>query len=95
MNYHNTTHSTGSELAGYEAKAANQEDVILKMFDNLGVGCTPSDVQTMALPNAPITSVRRAMTNLTDAGKLTKTTNQRMGGWGRPEYVWKRTTNHT
>jgi len=37
----------------------------------------------------PITSVRRALTNLTDAGDLVKTDKQVKGPYGRPEFIWK------
>jgi hypothetical protein len=37
----------------------------------------------------PITSIRRALTNLTEQGLLVKTDLQRMGAKGKPEYIWK------
>jgi hypothetical protein len=41
----------------------------------------------------PITSIRRAMTNLTDAGFLEKTDHKRKGPKGKAEYIWKVKSN--
>jgi hypothetical protein len=88
--YHNTTDSTGSELRDYEDKAKGQDELIMEFFMQNSGGFTPSFIQQKVLPQAPITSVRRAMTNLTNRGKLRKTELQVQGPYGRPEYVWKR-----
>ena len=91
MTYHNTTHSTGKKLGEYRAKAMTQEDKILQWFDkNYLSGWTPSEIQYFVLPDAPLTSARRGMTNLTNEGKLIKTDRQKKGRYGRPEYTWKR-----
>ena len=37
----------------------------------------------------PITSVRRAITNLTNSRFLIKTTKSRKGALGKKEYIWK------
>ena len=92
MSYYNTTESSGSELRGYRKKALTQNELITEFFAMTGAMHTPSQVQYSLLPNAPITSVRRAMTTLTDEGILVKTTIQRLGPYRRPEYVWKLAT---
>jgi len=89
MSYHNTTETTGPDLQEYEAKAIGQEDLILDYFNNTTSGHTPSHIQSVLLPRSPITSVRRAITNLTNAGKLVKTDTQCNGPFNRPEFVWK------
>ena len=94
MSYHNTTHSTGPDLIRYEAKAISQEDLIMNWFEAVGGRRTPSEIQSRLLPLAPITSVRRALTNLTNASKLVKTTEQRQGPFGRPEYCWRLPDTH-
>ena len=50
---------------------------------------TPSAIRRMVLPDAPLTSVRRAMTNLTKDGLLEKTELKAEGIYGRPEHFWK------
>ena len=89
MTYHNTLAHEGDQLRDYEQKAMTQDDRILNFFDGNRTGYTPSVVQKHALPNAPLTSVRRSMNTLTKQGKLIKTDEQRMGPYGRPETVWR------
>ena len=88
--YHNTTESTGHQLRRYQGKAKSQEDQILEWFKTYGRQATPSKLCKLIYYNrVPITSVRRAFTNLTVAGKLTKTNRQKKGPYGRPEFLWK------
>ena len=50
---------------------------------------TPNEVLNYAFGNKiPITSVRRAMTDLTNDGKLIKTKFKRLGSFGRMVYTW-------
>jgi hypothetical protein len=89
MTYFNTTSESGSKLQKYRVKAQNQDDLVLEFFEkNYPAGWTPSEVHRYALPAAPITSVRRSITTLTEAGKLDKTMNKRKGVYGRPEHIW-------
>jgi len=53
---------------------------------------TPSQVMNWLrddLGNPPLTSIRRAMSNLSTRGLLVKTNKQHPGLYGRPEYYWK------
>ena len=88
MSYFNKTSETGERLVEYRLKASSQDELILEMFMN-GELYSPSQVQAAVLPNAPITSVRRAITNLTTIGKLVKTGRKVRGLYNRPEYCWK------
>jgi len=93
MSYYNTTHVVGSQKAQYQSQAAAQEVYILKFFKARPAQLfTPSDVLdylvTVLGSTAPITSVRRAITNLTSAGALLKTKHQKTGPYNRPEYCW-------
>lgn len=88
--YHNTTHSTDSDLRRFETKAQSQEELIERFMRDVGHPMAPSEVQrALHLDRVPITSIRRAMTNLTKAGILEKTVIQVTGPFGRPEYRWK------
>ena len=88
--YFNTTHSTKPDLAKYEAKAKDQESRILAFFQRVGKPYRPSELWAVVFSKTvPLTSVRRGLTNLTTAGHLVKTSYQRKGLYGRPEYYWK------
>ena len=86
--YYNTTNETGDTLQDYRAKTQTQDEVVMNLFLD-GYDYSPSQVQQRVLPNAPITSVRRSITNLTAEGRLTKTGRQVQGLYGRPEYCWR------
>lgn len=90
--YYNTTHLTGEELKQAWKDAETQEQQILILFrkyhDRL---FTPFEVLDRVYPNGdvPITSVRRAITNLTECRALLKTEVQRDGPYGKPSYCWR------
>jgi predicted HTH transcriptional regulator len=85
--FHNTTNESGNQLQIFTQKAENQDQKILSlmmMYKEL----SPSDVWKY-YNNMPITSVRRALSNLTKKGYLEKTDKKKIGIYGRDEYVWK------
>lgn len=87
--FYNTTHETGATLHQFRAAAERQEDVILRFFQaHPGELFTPSEINARVLPGAEITSVRRAMTNLTTWKRLVMTAVKRRGPRGRPETCW-------
>ncbi len=87
--YYNTTKQIGARLAEYQEKAACQEAMICDHFMHHGGEWSPSEIHRAVLPFAPLTSVRRAMTSMSNAGVLSKTGNQKEGPFGRPEGTWK------
>jgi len=89
--YHNTTDSSGQTLIEYNQKAETQEQKILQFFqENRGSFFTPSEIHEYTYSrNTPLTSIRRAISNLTRQGFLIKTTEQRQGYYDRPEYIWR------
>ena len=89
--YHNTTESTGEELKTYRKKALTQEQKILEYLKQDPYRpITPSAaVRWIFKDSVPITSVRRALTELTNDGELVKTTAQTKGPYGRPEFIWR------
>jgi hypothetical protein len=90
--FYNTCSLTGENLVEANEKAKSQEQKILNLFlAGDGNGYTPSDVlvKTPGLNGAPITSVRRAMANLTKDLHLVKTDEMRDGIYGKPEHIWK------
>lgn len=105
MSYHQTTPLDPHSLRAAVVQAANQEAAVLAIFQRLRRALTPSDVWAITakarkdagLPLWPLTSIRRALTDLADERrKLVKTTNLRMGPLGRPEHHWSlRSTRRT
>ena len=98
MSYHNTLAHEQPLLGEYQQKAMSQDEIILEFirkYDNYPEDCiyfsgyTPSDIQSLALHEAPLTSVRRSMNTLTKQGKLIKTDETHMGPYGRPETIWR------
>ncbi len=93
--YHNTTNSSGDELLRYDAKAKSQEGKILHWLEEgAGLGLkgpyAPSMIRKLCFANqVPLTSVRRALSNLTEARQLVKTDTQKRGPYGRPEHTWR------
>jgi Fe2+ or Zn2+ uptake regulation protein len=85
--YYNTTNESEEQLNMFKGKATKQENEILQLFKK-DTFLSPSDVQK-EFQNYPLTSVRRAITNLTIAGFLEKTAEKRPGIYGRNECVWK------
>jgi hypothetical protein len=85
--YYNTTNESAEQLKMFKGKATKQENEILQLFKRDSF-LSPSDVQK-EFQNYPLTSVRRAITNLTIAGLLEKTADKRPGIYGRNECVWK------
>jgi len=92
--YYNTNHLAGAELGKAELFAKGQEADILKFFRaRPGQLLTPEDASAAVSSRTPLTSVRRAMTNLTIKGLLTKTERMRCGKYGKPIHFWSLTKN--
>jgi predicted ArsR family transcriptional regulator len=90
MSYYNTTSAQGDLLKSYRMKASTQEDLILDCAMSHGCSFASSEAQLSVFQNkVPLTSVRRAITNLTKYGALEKTDKQSQGPYGRPEHKWR------
>ena len=94
--YHNTTSSSGEQLNRFEGKAKSQEERILEWIKRCpSFLMSPSDVRKYVFNSEiPLTSVRRALTNLTTSLDLVKTDQQLNGPYGRPEYLWRLADKH-
>ena len=102
MSYHNTTNQTGEQLDIFSVAAKSQDEIVLTFFSNYpNHDFSPSKLHEYLIKyqlinkDTPLTSIRRALTNLTVAGKLTKTNRTVISRYGRSEYVWqlKKETN--
>lgn len=90
MSFYNTIREEGTELAQSQRQASAQEVRILTFFeDRPWQGFSPFQIQRLVLPECPITSVRRAITNLTKAGKLEKTDVMLKERYGKRNHYWK------
>ena len=87
--YHNTTHEQPEHCQEYEATAQAQEQQIMEYFKRVDSPQSPSEVWLALEMTGPITSARRAMTNLTKKGLLARTAVKIMGLYNRREHCWK------
>ena len=94
MSYYNTTHQSGAQVLRYRRQAQTQDQQLLEFFEaNPRQLYTPSELLLFVFESAvPITSVRRAVSTLTERGQLVKTDRQKPGPYGRPEYAWRLAT---
>lgn len=95
-NWFNTICFEGSDLLGEIDRCNKQQDAIYQVFkQNPGVLLTPFQVLKICIyleavgKNTPVTSIRRAMTNLTEAGLLVKTDQKIIEEYGKPNFQWK------
>lgn len=91
--FYNTIYYRADELKKAWADAKRQEDLVLYIFkQNPFKKYSPSDIweflQYTCDFKGPITSIRRAMTDLTSEGELTMLEEQKEGLWGKPEHLW-------
>lgn len=89
-NYYNTNNESGDTLKKSVSKAKNQEEAILAIFQSYGK-LTASECWQIFDPNGniPITSVRRAITNLYHDLQIAKTEEMKQGIYGKKEHVYR------
>ena len=90
--FYNTIHESGDKLRESIQKAETQEEKVHAFFKSFPDNSfTPFDIMYVGIfdDNVPITSIRRAITNLEKKDILEKTTEQREGGYGKVNYCWK------
>ena len=91
--YYNTNHETGLTLSTSWIKSAQQDELILRLFmDNTNETFKPDEILHLCEvceKNWPITSIRRAISTLTNQGKLAKTNELREGKYGKKTHTWK------
>ena len=92
IHFHNSIGLAGDELARAITQAKTQEERIVFLFELHGVSMTPAEMHTAYIkyyPECPITSIRRAMSNLTKLGRLQKTEQKVKGKYHIVNYRWK------
>ena len=88
MTFFNTIGENQDELSSSISKCKTQEAKILKCFHYYETSLSPSMVLKMTGLKCPITSIRRAMTNLSNEGKLIKTNEKIKGLYDKLEHLW-------
>jgi Fe2+ or Zn2+ uptake regulation protein len=91
--FHNTTNESGQLLMDFITKATKQNEIIKDFFAwNYHGKFTASMVHDHLAKSGydkwPLTSVRRAMTDLAKTGILDKLEEKREGPYGRPEHFY-------
>src|SRR5690349_17379319 len=86
--YFNTNRESGHVLANSHGQARLQRLQVLAWFQQHPSGCfAPHQIPMPA--DTPLTSVRRAVTNLTEQGLLEKTDRMVQGTYGKNVHCWK------
>ena len=89
--YHNTNNLQSDDLKISIEKCKTQEEVIYNIFRNQ-IRLTPSKAWTIyekaTNKNVPITSIRRAISNLSKQNLLYKTEQTKRGIFGKPEHEY-------
>lgn len=95
--YHQTTALTGIDPQTEELNAYSQEQIVLGMYYIQSKPMTANDVfgiwshklQAIGRPVPPITSVRRALSNLKTQGLLAIQTTHKPGSYGKPVHFYE------
>jgi Fe2+ or Zn2+ uptake regulation protein len=89
LSYYNTNKETGNTLSNSRYRAKSQEEIILSIFRE-GDLLSPDEVLNICNTenNYLLTSIRRALTNLTNKGLLIKNNVFKIGGYGKKTHTW-------
>jgi hypothetical protein len=89
MSYFNTTNIVNPLLKNLENKAQSQEKKVLHIFRKSIKGLTASEIfRQYPERNTPLTSIRRAISNLHNDKLLERTPHKRVGIYGRTEFIY-------
>lgn len=89
--FYNTIELAGKELLQAEENSLSQERKIMRHFLMRGhrYEKSPSGIRRLCFnQDVPLTSVRRAITSLTNRGDLVKLPAVVTGPYGKPEHLW-------
>lgn len=96
MSYYNTNKETGTTLENSKRRAISQEDVIMSLFRE-GDLLSPDEVLNICNEEKSylLTSIRRALTNLTTKGLLVKNDVFKIGRYGKKTHTWSLSKEET
>ena len=90
MTYYATVPASQTELRQYRSEASDQDAKVLAFFranpDRL---FTQERIHALVMPNAPRSSVCRAVNTLTRTGRLEKTATLYLSSQGRRVHTWR------
>ncbi len=89
--FHNTINASGDTLVAHTITCKSQEERILAIFKETHKKMTPFEVHhkySKLYKEVPITSIRRAISNLTEENKLIKLPFMRPEKYGKPNFEW-------
>ena len=90
--FFNTIALEGAELKKAKEQTGLQDRRVLGLFEFYGVKFTPFKIHELYENHyglTPVTSIRRSITSLTDAGKLVKTKEFKMERYGKRNHYWE------
>lgn len=97
MSYFNTTNLKGPQLDKEVVNAKNQVEAIKMIYRKTKYPMSPSEVERayrlMTHKRISINSIRRAISDLTRQGFLSKLNKKKEGPWGKPEHYWELNLN--
>jgi len=91
--FYNTNDTRQPELSLAWKRTENQKEIVKKIFNSNLQGLTAFEAWKIFLtykPNGLITSVRRAVSDLTEEGYLIMTPDKRIGGYGSANFIYKK-----
>ena len=86
--FYNTINEVSSVLVTSHSNTRTQEAIILDCFKSAKEPLSPSMVHFLTKLKCPITSIRRAMSDLSKDGKLVKLEQFTIGKFGKKEHLW-------
>ena len=89
--YYNTLNESAKDVKTSETKAKKQKDQIFAIYRHTLRPMTPAEIWEnygFKNSNVPLTSIRRAITNLEAEGLLKKTDIQKPGVYGKMNHCW-------
>lgn len=93
MKHYHDTGTAGDQVIEYEGKAAQQDEAVLTILKlYYPESLSPTEVHAIYIKtgrDCPVTSIRRALTNLTKEGLALKTDVMKDGQYGRKEHTWR------
>jgi len=96
LSYYNTNKETGNTLSNSRYRAKSQEEIILSIFRE-GDLLSPDEVLNICNEEKSylLTSIRRALTNLTTKGLLVKNDVFKIGRYGKKTHTWSLSKEET
>lgn len=90
--FYNTISLEGQELRQAKENNLSKEERILDIFKKYGCPLTPFEIMdkyNKMYADIPLSSCRRAITDLTSRGELIKLDEMKMGNYGCKNHTWK------